>query len=110
MNTWSLLASELSKLSGSQSLVGAVTGAVGTCGAGGGGMFWAASVWASKAMAATKSPPVSGLPATSGSPTGSGLPPGLGSRAKAVFIVPEGSMVIGGLARVKGIFESKSVA
>ena len=64
----------------------------------------------SKAMAAAKSPPVSGLPATSGSSTGSGLPPGLGSRADAVCIVPEGSMVVGGLAQVKGIFESESVA
>ena len=104
MNTRSLLASEPSKVSGSQSLVGAVTGAVGACGAGGGGTFWVASVWASKAMAAAKSPPVSGLPAASGSPTGSG------SRADVVFIVPEGSMVVGGLARVKGIFESESVA
>ena len=63
-----------------------------------------ASVWASKAMAAAKSPPMSGLPAVSGSPTGSG------SRADVVFIVPEGSMVIGGLVQVKGIFESESVA
>ena len=110
MKTQSLLASEPSKVSGSQSLVGTVTGAVGACGAGGGGMFWAASVWASKAMAAAKSPPMSGLPAALGSPTGSGLPPGSGSRADAVFIVPEGSMVVGGLARVKGIFESESVA
>ena len=97
-------------MSGSWSLVGAVTGAVGACGAGGGGTFWVASVWASKAMAATKSPPVSGLPAASGSLTGSGLPPGSRSRADAVFIVPEGSMVVGGLVQVKGIFESKSVA
>ena len=104
MNTRSLLASEPSKVSGSRSLVGMVTGAVGMCGAGGGETFWVASVWASKAMAAAKSPPVSRLPAVSGSPTGSG------SRADAVFIVPEGSMVIGGLAWVKGIFESESVA
>ena len=110
MNTWSLLASEPSKVSGSQSLVGVVTGAVGACGAGGGGTFWAARVWASKAMAAAKSPPVSGLPAASGSLTRSGLPPGSGSRADAVFIVPEGSMVIGGLVQVKGIFESESGA
>ena len=61
-------------------------------------------------MAAAKSPPVSGLPAASGSLTGLGLPPGSGSRADAVFIVPEGSMVVGGLVRVKGIFESESVA
>ena len=60
-------------------------------------------------MAATKSPPVSGLPAASGSSTRSGLPPGSGSRADAVFIVLEGSMVVGGLAQVQGIFESKSV-
>ena len=97
-------------MSGSRSLVGTVTGVVGTCGAGGGGTFWAASVWASKAMAAAKSPPMSGLPAMSGSPAGSGLPPRSGSRADAVFIVLEGSMVVGGLARVKGIFESESVA
>ena len=69
-----------------------------------------ASVWASKAMATAKSPPVSGLPAVSGSSTGSGLPPGLESRADAVCIVPEGSMVIGGLVQVKGIFECESVA
>ena len=36
MNTWSLFASELSKVSGSQSLVGEVTGTVEACGVGGG--------------------------------------------------------------------------
>ena len=49
-------------------------------------------------MAAAKSPPVSGLPPVSG------------SGADAVFMVPEGLSAIGGLARVKGIFESESVA
>ena len=55
-------------------------------------MFWVASVWASKAMAAAKSPPMSG------------------SRADAVFVVPGGSSAVGGLMRVWGIFESESVA
>ena len=45
-----------------------------------------ASVWASKAMAAAKSPPVSGSP------------PMLGSRANAVFVVAEGLSAVGGLA------------
>ena len=61
-------------------------------------MFWAASVWASKAMAAAKPPPISGLP------------PMLGSGANTVFVVPEGLSAVGGLVRVKGIFESESVA
>ena len=54
--------------------------------------FWVASVWASKAMAAAKSPPVSG------------------SGTKAVLVTAEGSSAVCGLAQVKGIFKSKSVA
>ena len=34
----------------------------------------------------------------------------MGSGADAVCIVLEGSMVVGGLARVKGIFESESIS
>ena len=92
MKTWSLFASKLSKVSGSQSLVSEVTSAAGAYGAGGGSTFWVASVWASKAMAAAKSPPMSG------------------SGADAVFVAADGSSAVGGLVRVKGIFESESVA
>ena len=98
MKTQSLLASEPLKVSGSRSLVGEVTDAAGASGVGGGWTFWVARVWASKAMATAKSPPVSGLPPVSG------------SGANTVFMVPEGLSAIGGLARVKGIFESESVA
>ena len=104
MNTQSLFASEPSKVSGSRSLVGAFPGAMETCEADGGWTFWAASVWASKAIAAAKSPPVSGLPPVLG------LPPMLGSGADAVFMAPGGSLAVGWLARVKGIVESESVA
>ena len=77
-------------MSGSQSLVSKVTGTAGVYGVGGGWMFWAASVWASKAMAAAKSPPV------------------LGSGADMVFVAAEGSSAIGsvGLAQVKGILKA----
>ena len=98
MNTRSLFASEPSKVSGSRSLVGTFPGATETCGADGGWAFWVASVWASKAIAAAKSPPVSGLPPVSG------------SGADAVFMAPGGSLAVGWLARVKGIVESESVA
>ena len=79
-------------MSGSRSLVGAFPGATETCEADGGWAFWAASVWASKAIAAAKSPPVSG------------------SGADAVFMAPGGLLAVGWLARVKGIVESESVA
>ena len=86
MNTQSLFASEPLKVSGSQSLVGEVTGAAGVYGVDGGWTFWVARVWANRAMAATKSPPVSGsLPV-------------LGSGAKAVFVAAEGLSAVGGLA------------
>ena len=49
-------------------------------------MFWVARVWASKAMAAAKSPPVSGLPPVSG------------SGADTVFVALEGFSAVGGLA------------
>ena len=55
-------------------------------------MFWAASVWASKAMAAAKLPPVSG------------------SGAETVLVAAEGSSAIGWVVQVNGIFESKSVS
>ena len=110
MNTRSLFASEPLKVSGSRSLVGEVTGAAQVCGVGGGRTFWAASVWASNAMATAKSPPVSGSPPVLGLPPMSGLPPASGSAADMVFVVPEGLSAIGGLVRVKGIFESESVA
>ena len=61
-------------------------------------MFWVARVWASKAMAAAKSPPISELPPVSG------------SGADTVFMALEGLSAIGGLAQVKGIFESESGA
>ena len=56
--------SEPSKVLGSQSLVGEVTGAV--------GVFWVTNVWASRAMVAAKSLPI------------------LGSRAVVVLVVAEG--------------------
>ena len=92
MKTQSLLASEPSKVSGFRSLVGEVTGTAGVLWAAVRHVFWVARVWASKAMATAKSPPVSG------------------SGADTVFVAPEGLSAIGGLARVKGIFESESVA
>ena len=98
MNTRSLFASELLKVAGSRSLVGAFPGATETCEADGGWAFWVTSVWASKAIAATKSPPVSGLPPVSG------------SGADAVFMAPGGLLAVGWLAWVKGIVESESVA
>ena len=51
-----------------------------------------ASVWASKAMAAAKSPPISG------------------SGAEAVLVVAEWSSAGGWVARVNGIFKSESVS
>ena len=92
MNTWSLFASKPSKVSGSQSLAGEVTSMAGAFGAACGQMFWMASVRASKAIAAAKSPPVSG------------------SGTEAVLVAAEGSSAMGWLVQVKGIFESESVA
>ena len=92
MNTRSLFTSEPSKVSGSQSLVSKVTGMVGVFRVGCGQTFCVASVWASKAMAAAKSPHVSG------------------SGTEVALVAAEGSSAVGGLAQVWGIFESESVA
>ena len=77
-------------MSGSQSLVGEATSTTGVYGVGGGWMFWAASVWASKAMAAARSPPMSG------------------SGADTVFVAARGSSATGsaGLVQVKGILKA----
>ena len=92
MNTLSLFASEPLKVSGSRSLVGKVTSTVGVFGAGCRRTFWVANVWASKAMAAAKSPPISGL------------------GAEAVLVAADRSSAIGWVARVYSIFESESVS
>ena len=79
-------------MSGSQSLVSEVTGTVGAFRAASGQTFWVASVWASKAMMAAKSPPISG------------------SGAEAVLVVSEGSSARGWVTQVNGIFEGESVS
>ena len=70
------MASEPLKVLGSQSLVGEVTGTAGMFWVACGQAFWVANVWASKAMAATKSPPASG------------------SGAKVVLVVAKGLLAV----------------
>ena len=79
------------KVSGSRSLVGEVTGTAGVFCVAGRQAFWAANVWASKAMAAAK------------------LPPTLGSRAIVVLVVANRLLAIvdtgGRVARVISILK-----
>ena len=88
MKTQSLLASEPLKVSGSRSLVSEVTSTAGALWVACRRAFWAAGVWASRAMAAATLPPMSG------------------SRAVVVLVAADRLSANGWVAQVIGILKA----